>query len=106
MAVNKILDKQELLNHIHTHPHDKSAIPYVTSYYSEDWSFCMSQEDVDNLPDGEYRVFIDSEFKDGNLAYKKPSLKEHLRKKYFFHLIYAIHQWQTTNSVDPLYSVK
>ena len=84
MAVNKILDKQELLNHIHTHPHDKSAIPYVTSYYSEDWSFCMSQEDVDNLPDGEYRVFIDSEFKDGNLCLQEAVIKGTSEKEIFF----------------------
>ena len=37
--IDEFLTKDQLLKKIHTHPLDKSAIPYVTSYYKEDWAF-------------------------------------------------------------------
>lgn len=84
MPVNKALDKQELLNHVHTHPHDKSAIPYVTSYYKKDWAFCMSQEEVDALPEGMYRVMIDSDFQDGTLCLQEAVIQGATTNEIFF----------------------
>ena len=48
-------------------PEMPDAIPYVTSYYKENWGFCISHNDFKNLIEGEYRVFIDSELYSGNL---------------------------------------
>jgi len=84
IPVNKSLNKQELLRRIHTHPRDKMAIPYVTSYYSKDWGFCMSQNEVDKLPDGEYQVLIDSELNDGNLCLQECIIKGTNDKEIFF----------------------
>ena len=84
VQTNKMLDKYELLNHIHTHPHDTTAIPYVTSYYKDDWAFCMSQEQVDKLPNGNYRVFIDSELKDGSLCLQEAVIEGKNTEEIFF----------------------
>jgi aminopeptidase-like protein len=55
--------------HIFTLPKKPDWIPYRTSYYKEDWSFCLSHEQVQLLPDGEYEVFIDASLEDGYLTY-------------------------------------
>ena len=83
MPVDRMFCKQELLDHIHTHPHCRSAIPYVTSYYKKDWAFCMSQDEVDELPEGMYRVVIDSDFKDGSLSLQEAVIQG-TTKKYSF----------------------
>lgn len=57
----------ELKPHLHTLPDEPDLIPYRTSYYAERWGFCMTQHQLDALPDDTYEVVIDSEFKDGAL---------------------------------------
>src|SRR6266852_2274879 len=59
----------ELKEHLHTLPDRPDSIPYRTSYYKETWGFCLSQRDLDTLPDGEYEVMIDSSLEDGHLSY-------------------------------------
>ncbi|AWI60740.1 DUF4910 domain-containing protein [Sinorhizobium fredii] len=64
-----ILPLDELRPHIHTLPGQPDAVPYRTSYYAPTWGFCMSCDRVSELPDGLYRVEIDSDLKDGSLSY-------------------------------------
>ena len=59
----------ELREHLHTLPDQPDLIPYRTSYYKEAWGFCLSQNTLDSLPDGEYEVVIDSTLADGSLTY-------------------------------------
>ncbi len=59
----------ELRAHLHTLPDHPSWVPYRTSYYKPDWGFCLSQETLDSLPDGDYEVRIDSTLADGHLTY-------------------------------------
>ena len=66
--VNLILSKKELIKRIYVSEKIQNAIPYVTSYYKKDWAFCMSKEELLNLPEGKYKVFIDSEFVEGKLV--------------------------------------
>ena len=82
--VDKILTKEQLLEKIHTHPTDNSAIPYVTSYYKEDWAFCMSSNQVQELPSGNFRVFIDSKFLKGKLCLQEALIKGESDKEIFF----------------------
>jgi aminopeptidase-like protein len=55
--------------HLHTLPDRPDWIPYRTSYYREDWGFCLSQRQLDEMPDGEYEVCIDSSLEEGHLTY-------------------------------------
>ena len=59
----------ELKPHLHTLPDQPGLIPYRTSYYAEDWGFCLSHRALEALPDGDYEVCIDSTLEPGNLTY-------------------------------------
>jgi aminopeptidase-like protein len=67
---NREIEFKELNEHLHTIREKPTAIPYVTSYYNENWGFCISYEEYKKLStEGTYRVIIDSSLKDGSLTY-------------------------------------
>jgi aminopeptidase-like protein len=59
----------ELKEHIRTEPEQPDVIPYRTSYYSENWAFCMQHRLLENLQEDSYEVVIDSTLEDGSLTY-------------------------------------
>jgi aminopeptidase-like protein len=68
-AVDTTLTRTELEQYLHTHPYSKTAIPYVTSYYSPRWGFCLSQNQKQLLGDGPFHVVINSSHTKGSLSY-------------------------------------
>jgi aminopeptidase-like protein len=58
----------ELRRHLHTLPDRPDWIPYRTTYYREDWGFCLTQRQLDALPEAEYDVRIDSTLTSGALT--------------------------------------
>ena len=67
--VHAVLPLKELRQHLFTIPERPDWIPYRTSYYKEDWGFCLSHNAMLALKDGEYEVCIDSTLEEGNLTY-------------------------------------
>lgn len=65
--VDRILNKDELIDHIYTQKDQPELIPYVTSYYKRRFGFCMAEMEKGSMPDGEYRAVIDSELFDGEM---------------------------------------
>lgn len=59
----------ELKKHLFSMPDRPDWIPYRTSYYSENWGFCLTDRQLQELEDGEYEVYIDSSLEDGYLTY-------------------------------------
>jgi aminopeptidase-like protein len=59
----------DLKPHLFTIPKYPDWIPYRTSYYKEDWGFCISHNEMMALEEGEYEVCIDSTLEDGHLTY-------------------------------------
>ncbi len=59
----------ELRPHLHSDPAHPDWIPFRTSYWREQWGFCVSQRQLDSLEEGEYEVVIDSEIAPGFLTY-------------------------------------
>ncbi len=67
--VKKKMSLTELSPHLFTLPDHPEWIPYRTSYYTENWGFCLRHSDFQRLPDDEYEVVIDSTLQPGSLTY-------------------------------------
>jgi aminopeptidase-like protein len=69
IPVRQRLSLAELKEHVHTLPEQPDLIPYRTSYYAEDWAFCMAHRQLENLREDAYEVVIDSSLENGSLTY-------------------------------------
>ncbi len=59
----------ELRPHLFSIPDHPDWIPYKTSYYTENWGFCLTDRQLQALQDPEYDVCIDSSLEDGYLTF-------------------------------------
>ncbi|WP_440055622.1 DUF4910 domain-containing protein [Pseudoalteromonas sp. T1lg65] len=69
IPVNQKMTLEQLQPHLYDIPSLPTAVPYVTSYYKENWGFCLSTEQRAQLEEGEYQVVIKSKLFDGELNY-------------------------------------
>lgn len=69
VPVRATMTLAELRSRLFTLPGQPDWIPYRTSYYEETWGFCLSQRQLDAMPDGNYEVVIDSTLEAGHLTY-------------------------------------
>ena len=67
--VHATLSLRELQPHLHTLAECPDWIPYRTSYYQENWGFCLSHKQMLALESSDYEVCIDSSLEEGNLTY-------------------------------------
>jgi aminopeptidase-like protein len=67
--VHATMPLRELQAHLFTLPENPDWIPYRTSYYQENWGFCLSHNQMLALEDVDYEVCIDSTLEDGHLTY-------------------------------------
>jgi aminopeptidase-like protein len=69
IPVRAKLTLSELRPHLFSIPEHPDWIPYRTSYYKEEWGFCLSHNQLSALQEGEYEVCIDSTLENGSLTY-------------------------------------
>ncbi|MCB9211619.1 MAG: DUF4910 domain-containing protein [Ignavibacteriales bacterium] len=67
--INRKMSLTELQDHLHTLPNLPDWTPYKTSYYKEDWGFCLTHNNYLNLKEDLYEVVIDSKLTKGYLTY-------------------------------------
>jgi aminopeptidase-like protein len=84
------LSLEELKKHLYYIEDLPDAIPYITSYYKENWGFCISYNQWKNLKNGIYKIKINSRHFNGKLNYgeliiKGKSNKEVLISTYICH---------------------
>lgn len=68
-SFSKTLEYEELSQNLYSLPDQPDFIPYITSYYSENWGFCISEKQKGQLGPGPYKVLIDTFFQEGELNY-------------------------------------
>lgn len=69
VPVHARMPLEQLKAHIFTLPEQPDLIPYRTSYYAEQWGFCMPHRQLMALPDGDYEVMIDASLEPGHLTF-------------------------------------
>ncbi len=70
IPVRRRMSFTELRPHLFTLPDHPDWIPYRTSYYREDWGFCLTHSQLEGLdPSAEYDVCIESRLAPGHLTY-------------------------------------
>jgi aminopeptidase-like protein len=72
----------ELRDHLYSLSEHVDWIPYRTSYYKENWGFCVTHRQLENMTDDEYDVCIDSSLEDGNLTYGEYLIKGELEDEF------------------------
>jgi aminopeptidase-like protein len=69
VPVKKTLTLEELKPHLFTNPDHQDWIPYRTSYYKDNWGFCLPHRLYSQLTEGNYEAVIDSTLENGSLTY-------------------------------------
>jgi aminopeptidase-like protein len=84
VPVHGKIDLASLKDHLYTLPEQPDLIPYRTSYYKENWGFCLSHNQYQQLEDDTYEVFIDSTLKPGSLTYGELYIPGEIKEELLF----------------------
>lgn len=75
IPVKARMSLDELKPHLFSIPDKPALVPYRTSYYAENWGFCLSHNQFLGLKEDTYEVLIDSDLSTGYLTYGELFIK-------------------------------
>ena len=82
VPIHRKMSLAELKEHLFSLPEYEDWIPYRTSYYKENWGFCLPHRLLKSLQEEEYEVYIDSSLEEGNLTYGEYYLRGDLEDEF------------------------
>jgi aminopeptidase-like protein len=97
--IDKIVTRDELEAHLYSLADQPDAIPYITSYYKENYGFCLTQTQRDSLGDGPFHIFIDSRLFNGNMTYAELFIPGETQDEIFFST-YVCHPSMANNELS------
>jgi len=98
-AVDVSLSLDELQEHLHSLPDKPEAIPYVTSYYSDRWGFCLTHLQRAALVPDTYRAVIRARKFQGVMNYAELIIPGESSKEVFLST-YICHPSMANNEVS------
>jgi aminopeptidase-like protein len=100
IPINREMDWEELNAHLFSLPDMPDAIPYRTTYYKENWGFCIAHKDYVELKKSkQFKVVIDSKLEDGGITYGDLVLKGHSEEEILF-TTYTCHPSMANNELS------
>lgn len=100
IPIHQKLSWEELEPHLHHIPEMPEAIPYMTTYYKENWGFCITHNEWKKLPrEGTFEVFIDSTLEPGNLTWAECVLPGETDREVLFST-YVCHPSMANNELS------